>query len=98
MSRFRKLSQSLWHCQYHIVFVAKYRLRILTGGNVAREVDRCIRASAEQQHFEFIELNAQIGHVHSLARIPHKESISNFGQGVIVWIRWDSMKIKSKSM
>ena len=37
MSRFRKLSHTLWHCQYHIVWVPKYRHRILTG-NVGHEV------------------------------------------------------------
>ena len=31
MSRFRKLSHSIWHCQYHIVWVPKYRYRILVG-------------------------------------------------------------------
>ena len=31
MSRFRKLSHSIWHCQYHIVWVPKYRFRVLEG-------------------------------------------------------------------
>ena len=31
MSRFQKLSHVLWYCQYHIVFVPKYRYRVLTG-------------------------------------------------------------------
>ena len=31
MSRFRKLSHSIWHCQYHIVWVPKYRHKILKG-------------------------------------------------------------------
>ena len=30
MSRFRKLSQTIWHCQYHIAWTPKYRYRILT--------------------------------------------------------------------
>ena len=37
MSRFEKLSHVIWHCQYHIVWVPKYRYRILTGAN-ANEV------------------------------------------------------------
>ncbi len=77
MSRFRKLSQSLWHCQYHIVFVPKYRLRILTG-NVAEEVNNCVRAFSERQGAEIIELNIQIDHVHLLVMVPPKVSISNF--------------------
>jgi len=31
VSRFRRLSHTLWHCQYHVVWVPKYRYRILTG-------------------------------------------------------------------
>jgi putative transposase len=43
MSRFKKLSKSIWHCKYHIVWVPKYRLQILTG-EVAVEIAKCIRA------------------------------------------------------
>ncbi|WP_419606262.1 transposase, partial [Thiolapillus sp.] len=50
MSRFEKLTHVLWHCQYqyqyqyqyHIVWVPKYRYRVLTG-DVAREVHNCIQ-------------------------------------------------------
>jgi REP element-mobilizing transposase RayT len=37
VSRFRRLSHTIWHCQYHIVWTPKYRFRILTG-NVGEEV------------------------------------------------------------
>ena len=77
MSRFKKLSQTIWHCQYHIVFVPKYRFKILTG-EVAVETERCIRAFAEQQHAEIVELNVQIDHVHLLVNVPPKVSISSF--------------------
>ena len=39
MSRFKKLSHTLWHCHYHIVWVPKYRFRILRG-KVAEEVEQ----------------------------------------------------------
>ena len=69
MSRFRKLSQTIWCCQYHIVFVPKYRFRILIG-EVAQEVERCIKAFVDQQKGEIVELNVQIDHVHLLVMIP----------------------------
>ncbi len=53
MSRFRKLSHTLWHCQYRIVWVPKYRLRFLTG-KVGDEVTRCIRSFSEQQGCELL--------------------------------------------
>jgi putative transposase len=77
MSRFRKLSQTIWHCQYHIVFVPKYRFRILTG-EVAQETEACIRGFVEQQKGELVELNIQIDHVHLLVLVPPKVSLSNF--------------------
>ena len=77
MSRFRKLSHAIWHCQYHLVWVPKYRYRILTG-RVSEEVGRCIRAFTERQGAEVIELNIQLDHVHLLTMVPPKVSVSNF--------------------
>lgn len=77
MSRFRKLSQTLWHCQYHIVWVPKYRYRILEG-KIAIEVSNCIRAFTEQKHSEIVELNIQNDHVHLLVMVPPKVSISDY--------------------
>ena len=77
MSRFRKLSHTIWHCQYHIVWVPKYRFRMLSG-KVGEEVERCIRAFCEQQAAEIVELNIQVDHVHLLVLVPPKVSISEF--------------------
>ena len=77
MSRFMKLSQTLWHCQYHIVWAPKYRFRVLDGA-IAIEVSNCIRAFSEQQHTEIVELNVQIDHVHLLVMVPPKVSISKY--------------------
>jgi hypothetical protein len=66
MNRFRKLSQTLWHCQYHIVWVAKYRYRILSG-KAARLVEQCIHAFSHRQGGEVIELSIQIDHVYLLS-------------------------------
>ncbi|MBT8331793.1 MAG: transposase, partial [Deltaproteobacteria bacterium] len=48
-----EVSQTLWHCQYHIVWVPKYRYRILSG-KIGREVEKCIRAFTEHQGCEVI--------------------------------------------
>ena len=77
MSRFRKLSHTLWHCQYHIVWVPKYRFKILTG-KLAAVVESCIRTFSEQQKCEIIEMNVQIDHVHLIIMIPPKLSISEY--------------------
>ena len=75
MSRFSKLSHVLWHCQYHIVWVPKYRYRVLTG-KVRFEVMKTVRVFAERLGCEIIELNVQADHVHLLLKVPPKVSIS----------------------
>ena len=77
MSRFRRLSQTIWHCQYHIVWVPKYRFRILEG-RISEEVENYVRAFSEQQSCEIVELNVQIDHVHLLVMVPPKVSISDY--------------------
>jgi putative transposase len=77
MSRFRKLSQTLWCCQYHIVWVPKYRFRILEG-QVSKDVTEFIRAFSDQQGCEIVELNVQRDHVHLLVMVPPKLSISDY--------------------
>jgi putative transposase len=77
MSRFRKLSQSIWHCQYHLVWVPKYRCRILEG-KIGNEVSNCIRAFSEQKGCEIVELNVRADHVHLLVMVPPRISISDY--------------------
>ena len=77
MSRFRKLSHTIWHRQYHIVWTPKYRFRILSGP-VAEEVSQCIRAFSENLRCEIIELNVQNDHVHLLVMIPPKVAVSDY--------------------
>ncbi len=63
MSRFRKLSHTLWSCRYHLVWTPKYRYRILKG-EIREEVISCIRGFTERQHCIIEELNVQEDHVH----------------------------------
>ena len=75
MSRFRKLSHVIWHCQYHIVWVPKYRYRVLKD-RIGFEISKTIRIFSERQGCEVVELNVQTDHVHLLLLVPPKVSIS----------------------
>ena len=77
MSRFTKLSHSLWHCQYHVVFVPKYRFRVLEGA-ISTEVESCIRMFSSQKECEIVELNVQVDHVHLIVFVPPKLSMSDY--------------------
>jgi len=76
MSRFQKLSHVIWFCQYHIVFVPKYRYRVLTE-DIGKFVYQSIYAHTERSGCEVIELNVQADHVHLLVKVPPKVSISD---------------------
>lgn len=75
MSRFKMLSHVLWHCKYHIVWVPKYRYRVLKGP-ISKEVYTCIQSFASQLQCEIEELNVQADHIHLLIMVPPKVSIS----------------------
>ena len=76
MSRFHKMSHSIWHCTYHIIWTPKYRYRILNG-KIKTEVENCIRSFATQKGCFVEELNVQEDHVHLLILVPPKISISS---------------------
>ena len=75
MSRFRRLSHSIWHCQYHIVWVPKYRYRILVGA-IREAATGAIQAICGYAGCEVVELNVQRDHVHLVVMIPPKLSVS----------------------
>lgn len=75
MSRFKKLSHVIWHCQFHIVWVPKYRYKVLNG-KVGEEVRKNIIIQSERLSCEIVELNVQNDHVHLLIKVPPKIAIS----------------------
>tara|TARA_R110000868_G_C10443251_1_gene725563 strand:- start:68 stop:508 length:441 start_codon:yes stop_codon:yes gene_type:complete len=75
MSKYKKLSHVIYKCDYHIVWVPKYRLRILKGV-IKTLVERDIRSLCEWKSCEVQELNVQEDHVHLLVSVPPKVSIS----------------------
>ncbi len=75
MSRFEKLTHILWHCQYHIVWVLKYRYRVLKGP-IGQKVYNGVQVFCDQMGCRIVELNVQLDHVHLLVRLPPKISIS----------------------
>ena len=76
--RFRKLSQSLYECKYHIVFCPKYRYRILKEiiGETVRQL--VYQLCKQKEQIEVLELNVQPDHVHLVVSIPPKYSVSEF--------------------
>ena len=77
MSKYKKQSHVIYKCDYHIVWVPKYRFRILTG-EISNLVDKDIRLLSEWLSCEVIELNVRADHVHVVVSIPPKISVSAY--------------------
>ena len=77
MTRYRKLTHVVYRCDYHIVFVPKYRFRVLTGA-VAELVEHDIQVLSEWREVKVWELSVQADHVHLVCSIPPKLSVSKF--------------------
>ena len=77
MSKYKKLSHVIYKCDYHIVWVPKYRFRILKG-QIKSLVEEDIKMLCEWKKSEVLELNIQIDHIHLVVSIPPKVSVSDF--------------------
>ena len=75
MTKYRKSSHVVFKCDYHIVWVPKYRFRILKGA-IKEIVEQDIRMLCEWKGCFVEELNVQDDHVHLLVSVPPKISIS----------------------
>ena len=75
MSKYKKLSHVVYRCDYHIVWVPKYRFRILTG-EVKKLIEEDIRMLCEWKRCEIHEMSVQKDHIHLVISIPPKISIS----------------------
>lgn len=76
MSKYKKLAHVIYKCDYHIVQMPKYRLRILTG-TIRDLVDSDIRMLCEWKNSEAVELIVQGDHIHLVVSVSRKVSISN---------------------
>ena len=77
MSRFRKLSHSIYECKYHIVFCLKYRYRIFDGSVGDYASQQVYQLARQKDLVEVEELNVQADHVHAILSVPPKYAISD---------------------
>ena len=71
------LSHTKWNCKYHIVFIPKYRRKIMYGEK--REAIReILKKLCEYKQVEIIEGAVSVDHIHLCLKIPPKLSVSEF--------------------
>ena len=71
------LAHTVWDCTYHIVWIPKYRRKVLYG-QVRRELIAILKELVDKKPgLVIVEGNMAADHVHLCIRIPPKYSVSN---------------------
>ena len=73
----KSLSHTKWKCQYHIVFIPKYRKKQLYG-RLKEDVREVIKLLCKYKDVEIVEGAVCQDHVHLCVCIPPKLSVSQF--------------------
>ena len=95
----KSLSHVRWKCQYHIVFIPKYRKKVLYG-KLKADVRDIISTLCRYKDVEIIDGAVCEDHIHLSVAIPPKYSISKFmgylkGKStMIIFERFSNLKYK----
>lgn len=71
------LSHTKWKCQYHIVFIPKYRRKVMYG-QIKADIREILKKLCEYKGVAIIEGAVCSDHVHICVSIPPKLSVSQF--------------------
>ena len=75
MNEYATLCHSKWECKYHVVFIPKYRKKVLFG-HLRRHLGEVFKRLAEQKECRIEEGHLQRDHVHMLISIPPKHAVA----------------------
>jgi putative transposase len=75
MDDLESLSHSKWECKYHVVFIPKYRRKVLYG-ELRRHLGDVFRRLAVQKECRVEEGHLMPDHVHMMLSIPPKYAVS----------------------
>ena len=75
MSNYRKLQHSEWECKYHVIFIPKYRRKVLYG-TIRQYLGDVFRRLAREKESEIEEGHLVADHVHMMISIPPKYSVA----------------------
>lgn len=75
MDEFESLSHTAWTCNYHVVFIPKWRRRTLYAP-LRRHLGEVVRKLAEQKEGRIEERPLMPDHVHMIISIPPRYAVS----------------------
>jgi putative transposase len=75
MREVNSLNHTRWECKYHIVFIPKYRKKVLFG-QIRKESGEVFHRLARQKESFLEEGHLMADHVHMMISIPPKYAVS----------------------
>jgi putative transposase len=75
MDDYESLSHTRWECKYHVIFIPKYRRKVLYG-QLRKYLGEVLRRLAEQKQSRIEEGHLMSDHVHMMIAIPPKYAVS----------------------
>jgi putative transposase len=73
---YQSLSHSSWDCKYHVIFVPKYRKKVIYG-KLRKELGAVFHELARQKECKIVEGKLVVDHVHMCIAIPPKYPVSS---------------------
>ena len=73
----KSIQHTRWNCTYHIVFIPKYRRKIMYG-ELKRDLVEILKKLCEMKQVQIIEGKVCKDHIHMYVAIPPKMSVSDF--------------------
>jgi len=75
MDDYQSLSHTRWECKYHVVFIPKYRRKVLFG-HIRKELGKLLAELARHKESRIETGSLQPDHVHMVISIPPKHSVA----------------------
>ena len=76
MHEWQSLAHVKWECKYHVVFIPKYRRKVLYG-RIRKAVGPILRELCRQKGVELLEGHLMPDHVHMCLSVPPKYSVAH---------------------
>jgi putative transposase len=73
---YQSLAHSSWDCKYHVVFVPKYRKKVIYG-KLREKLKEIFHELARQKECQIVEGMLVIDHVHMCITIPPKHAVAS---------------------
>ena len=75
MDSVKTLCHTKWECKYHVVWIPKYRRKVLYG-QLRRHLGELLHGLARQKESQILEGHLCVDHIHMLISVPPKYSVS----------------------